>query len=152
MNAQTVIARLAKFRALGLRCQCMVAAASLLLPVVALLVKVVGYARLMAHIERGGVARAVPSRDVVREIGRAVNIAGLHGLVRVRCLSRSILLHWLLRRSGVQSQLRIGVRADRGGIRAHAWIELDGEPVNDAPGVRHEFSAFAPRDAAGVQP
>jgi Transglutaminase-like superfamily len=40
----------------------------------------------------------------------------------VTCLPRSLTLWWLLRRHGVESELRIGVRSEGERIVAHAWV------------------------------
>ncbi len=67
-------------------------------------------------------------------------------LVRIPgdCLPRSLLLGWLLRRRGVASQLRIGVKMDNGSLAAHAWVEYAGIPINDQPDVGAQFAAFQP--------
>ncbi|HVP05124.1 MAG TPA: lasso peptide biosynthesis B2 protein [Dehalococcoidia bacterium] len=51
---------------------------------------------------------------------------------KARCLQRSLALSWMLRRRGMNSRLRFGVRNGEQGIQAHAWIEIAGEPVNDS--------------------
>lgn len=49
--------------------------------------------------------------------------------LRTRCLPRALALQALLRQAGIASDLRIGVAKDsRGGLKAHAWVERDGEP------------------------
>jgi hypothetical protein len=55
-------------------------------------------------------------------------------------------LHWLLRRRGIENQLRIGVRVEGDGLAAHAWIEIAGEPINERPGVCASFSVLEPRE------
>ena len=45
-----------------------------------------------------------------------------------RCLMRSLVLAALLARRGIFGRLVIGVRPDPS-FAAHAWIEVDGEPV-----------------------
>jgi len=49
----------------------------------------------------------------------------------------------MLRRRGVASQLRIGVRINQGILDAHAWVEYAGTPVNDREDVGEQFSPFA---------
>lgn len=44
----------------------------------------------------------------------------------VTCLPRSLTLWWLLRRHGVESELRIGVRREGARIVAHAWVVCHG--------------------------
>lgn len=52
------------------------------------------------------------------------------------CLRRSLVAGWLLRRE--HPALRIGVARDGELSLAHAWLELDGQPVGELP------SEFAP--------
>jgi Transglutaminase-like superfamily len=49
----------------------------------------------------------------------------------VTCLPRSLTLWWLLRRRGVASELRIGVRRDGECIVAHAWVVCHGTVVGE---------------------
>ena len=58
------------------------------------------------------------------------------------CLSRSLVVQWLLQRSGIESSLRIGVHREGLRLEAHAWIEVDHRPVNDSQAVVERFEAF----------
>ena len=84
-----------------------------------------------------------PARDLtlsdIQLLGEAVNIAARHTPFPATCLTRSLLLGWLLRRRGVQSDLRIGVRLIQGALDAHAWVECAGLPVNDRPDLINQF-------------
>jgi len=82
------------------------------------------------------------SRDEIVRIATLVNIAALHGPFPATCLTRSLLLGWMLRRRGVASRLRIGVRFTQGILDAHAWVECAGIPVNDRPDVGEQFAPF----------
>lgn len=59
-----------------------------------------------------------------------------------RCLQRSLVLIWLLRRRGIAGQMRIGVLKGADQMAAHAWVEVAGEPVNDTPGHCAAFVVF----------
>jgi hypothetical protein len=48
-----------------------------------------------------------------------------------------------LRREGLPSQLRIGVRKADGALKAHAWVELCGSVVNDDPSAVAVFRPLA---------
>lgn len=50
---------------------------------------------------------------------------------RMICLEQSLALYFLLRRRGFAPNLRIGVQPLP--FQAHAWVELDGVPVNENP-------------------
>lgn len=74
---------------------------------------------------------------VVRAVDRALRRVPLaHG----RCLVRSIVLSRML--EDEQPELRIGVQKSAIGIRAHAWLELNGVAVAD-----HGVGAFTPLSA-----
>ena len=45
-----------------------------------------------------------------------------------RCLMRSLVLTRLLARRGIETSLVVAVRVE-GGFGAHAWVELDGQPL-----------------------
>ncbi|HET7845234.1 MAG TPA: lasso peptide biosynthesis B2 protein [Xanthomonadales bacterium] len=65
---------------------------------------------------------------------------------RSRCLHRAVLLVELARREALPLRLRLGVRNDAHGFRAHAWAEdAAGEPYGDA---RAALAGFAPLEAA----
>lgn len=50
---------------------------------------------------------------------------------RVACLEQSLLLYYLLRRQGIPVRYCHGVQPHP--FLAHAWIEYNGEPLNDVP-------------------
>jgi hypothetical protein len=50
---------------------------------------------------------------------------------RALCLEQSLALYAMLRRAGAPATLRIGARPVP--FAAHAWVEIDGEPVSEPP-------------------
>jgi hypothetical protein len=66
-----------------------------------------------------------------------------HSPFRGNCLSRSLTLWWLLRQQGLEGTLRIGTRFKDGQFQAHAWVEYDGQPLNEEPQVYYTFTVFA---------
>jgi hypothetical protein len=67
----------------------------------------------------------------------AVDLAAVWYVHQLRCLQRSVVIAWLLRRRGVGAQLVIGCRHTP--FYAHAWVELDGVVVNDQKSVRRRY-------------
>ena len=67
--------------------------------------------------------------------------ASLHPLP-VACLERSIVLRQMLRRRGVEAELKIGVRREGEKVRAHAWLEHDGRPVGEPEEVEERFATL----------
>jgi hypothetical protein len=82
-------------------------------------------------------------------LGKLIAVAANHLPLPSTCLTRSLLLLWLLGRRGLRAELRIGVKRVGSGIESHAWVEIAGMPVNDAPGVADRFTVFdAPLSSA----
>jgi hypothetical protein len=69
---------------------------------------------------------------------------------RHSCLRRAAVLTLLLRRSGHDARVVIGVRrADGGALEAHAWIACDGSEPFLEPS--EAISSFQPLSAPGVE-
>ena len=76
------------------------------------------------------------------EIGWAVTRAARFGVFRPQCLVRSLAIQRMLRRRGiVGSELRIGIRLEKKGMVAHAWVELCGAVIGDST---QNVSTFTP--------
>lgn len=113
------------------------------LPLFSLGLRILGFGRLHAWVRRKPVPiKARIGLEKIKTIGAWVNFAAKRSPFPASCLSRSMLLEWLLRRRGVTSELRIGVSLERGTLRAHAWVEVDGVPVNDEPDIARQFASF----------
>jgi hypothetical protein len=84
------------------------------------------------------------SREAVERaanIARAVDRAARRGVFRPKCLVRSLALHRMLERSGIDgSVIRIGVRRDGDELLAHAWVEHLGVTLIDSPSAVAVFS------------
>lgn len=98
-----------------------------------------GYGWTLQWIRRGIDSRKESTSVQPGDIGaaeRAVAMAGALYPGRALCLEQSLTLYLLLRRQGVPVKYRQGVQAYP--FQAHAWVEFQGEPVNDVPEhVRH---------------
>lgn len=81
-------------------------------------------------------------RKMALRVARAVNSAALHGPADPKCLERSLTLWWMLRREGIAGKLQVGGRKKAGEFEAHAWVEWDGQVLNDAADVREHFAQF----------
>ena len=135
--------RIAKFRALSWPERKLLFDSMLLLPLFWIGLRVFGLLRFQGWLNRtAAIARPSPRREELAAMGALVNIAGSHVPWPSTCLTRSLLLGWLLRRRGVSSELRIGVRLDEGRLEAHAWVEYEGRPINDADDVAARFAPF----------
>ena len=127
----------------------LISQAALILPLTEIGLRVFGFRRWKRIIENFVPGRqrcqSVPDgqiRERAVRTARAVRSAELHGLSRPNCLERSMALWWMLRREGVDVDLEIGARNQGGRFEAHAWIELDGQVLNDDVEVRTHYARF----------
>ena len=137
--------KLAKLRALSWPERRMLLAAMAWMPLFWLGLHGLGLRRFQAWLQR---PRLLSESDLplaeIRGMATTVNRAARLVRIPANCLTRSLLLGWLLRRRGVASQLRIGVKMNNGSLEAHAWVEYAGIPINDQPNVGEQFAAFQP--------
>ncbi len=53
----------------------------------------------------------------------------------VHCLARSLALRWWMRSAGIDADCIIGVRSQDGQVKSHAWVEVNGRPIDEAPEI-----------------
>jgi hypothetical protein len=119
-----------------------------MLPLFWLGVRTLGLRRMQAVMSRSRQPFAKTNGEEIRALSELVNRAAHHHPLPASCLTRSLLLAWLLRRRGWGSELRIGVRLNDGSLDAHAWLECDGIPVNDRADIAGDFRPFEESFAA----
>ena len=138
-----MLSKLSKFSALSWPERRLLLQAMLLLPLFWAGLRVFGWSRLHLWAARSPVTGNASRPDVEPAgIGALINVAAAHLPLPSTCLTRSLLLVWLLGRRGVRSELRIGVRMIEGGIESHAWVEHEGRPINDTSGTSARFAVF----------
>jgi len=164
------MSRLRKLKALSWEERWLIAQASLLLPLTAIVVHTIGVGRWQRTLARhtpfktstfdsrfataksaGTTADAGdgPSADQkTRVIANTVRVAARHGIYHANCLEQSLILWWLLARKGIESELRFGARKEHFRLEAHAWVECCGVPLNEASDVYKQFRPFQAAAAA----
>lgn len=101
------------------------------------LLSMTGFARVHAFTRgRPLVNRPATTATTVR-VCQAVEEACIWYVKRAYCLQRSSVTTWMLRRRGVPAQLVIGYRPVP--VDSHAWVEVDGQVVNDRPQYQKFF-------------
>ena len=58
-----------------------------------------------------------------------------------RCLARSLTAWWLLRRHGIETNLKVGIQKKDGKVVGHAWLEHNEKPLDDKDTV-HLYTVF----------
>jgi hypothetical protein len=75
-------------------------------------------------------------------IARMVDAADRYGVAHPSCLAKSLTLWWLLTRQGIAAKLRIGTRKDLQRLEAHAWVECEGQALNEPDEHHQHYAAF----------
>lgn len=100
-----------------------------------------GFGNVIGRIRRWAEpipATACLDTEQVQAAERAVATAAAWYPGRARCLEQSLVLYCLLRRRGVAVKYRHGVIPRP--FQAHAWIEYEGEIINDVPEHARQFA------------
>jgi hypothetical protein len=78
--------------------------------------------------------RRLADRDLAMQMRETVLRA-----FATNCLDRAVALWWSLTSRGSPAELRLGVRFDATrNLRAHAWVEVDGDALLDEIAGSHE--------------
>ena len=136
--------RFARLRSLSTAQWRVVLASLVLVPAVQVSLRARGFKRTAGALAVRSQRMAVlTDAAVARPAADAVGLVAGRSVIGARCLGRSLVLWFLLRRRGIDAELVIGAAMPRGGeLPAHAWVEVAGEPVNDTSDVRERFGAF----------
>jgi len=121
----------------------------LLLPVVAICLRVFGFRR--TYIWLGHMTSFFPVAPVspesapekARQIAQRVIFVNQNfSFYQTVCLSESLTLWLLLRRHGIPADFRLGIRTITGRFESHAWVEYDGIVLNDLENANRIYGSF----------
>jgi Transglutaminase-like superfamily len=139
--------QLRRFSALPGSARWLFVRACLLLPLLAVALRVSGFQstkrllqKRLAQSARGPVD---DEHATVEMATRMVLAAARHFFASATCLERSLALWWLLNRQGIASQLRIGVRTDNQKFAAHAWVEHQGVALGEPEAPHLHYTPFS---------
>lgn len=145
-----LVRRLRRFTALSNSDRRLLWRAFVALAMVDLGLRTRGFRSLIDQAQAGVASdeRSVGVEDLARarRYARWVRVASRFHVVPAHCLHRSLTLHRWLLKEGLPSNLRIGVRKENGELKAHAWVELGGETLNDPPDA---VASFTPLSTVG---
>jgi hypothetical protein len=120
----------------------------LLLNATSIALTFVRYRAIETTVNRVGDAAVARRADVARarHVSRLVEMAARHTPISNTCLHRASVLTTLLRREGIDAQVRLGVRKNDGILDGHAWVECGGTIVPDGPTVAQEYAPLSWRE------
>ncbi|MGC1188506.1 MAG: lasso peptide biosynthesis B2 protein [Candidatus Acidiferrales bacterium] len=122
--------------------------AGMMLSLTVVALRVLGFPRWRGRLEKYVANAPAAGGDAASRLALAREVTGLatkaerRGPLRPNCLERSLVLWWLLRRRGLPAELRIGARKENARFEAHAWVELEGEVLNDSETVHKHYARF----------
>ncbi len=100
-----------------------------------LALRILPLSRVVAISQKGPPKRRAPAgTSSVSRLARLVELAGRYAPVKATCLKIALVGSWILARKGIPTSLKIGVARQGGRLRAHAWLEREGEIVLGLPG------------------
>jgi len=105
-----------------------------------LALRIFGFARSVAFVRRLSARKPVveqPLLGMLERTAHTVTVAAAFYPGRALCLEQSLVLYLLLRRRGVNAQLRLGVQPYP--FNAHAWVEYRGLPLNEREEIIRQF-------------
>jgi Transglutaminase-like superfamily len=79
---------------------------------------------------------------VAKDISRLVNVAAHFGPHHTKCLCRSLVLLRLMSSEGLMGELVLGAKLEKAKFTAHAWVQLNGQVVNDCSEIGDTFGQF----------
>ena len=140
--------RFRRFSALDPEARKLFLRAAALLPFVGMSLHTRGYKKTRAWLQKRLESRTVIALEarspgeLVYETCRMVRAVEHHGFIRSTCLEESLALWYLLGRQNISSRIRIGVRRQAGKFEAHAWVEYEGEALNQAEELHRHYAPF----------
>ena len=118
----------------------------LILPVIDLGLRLLGYKRMRSLLNRWAKS-AVRSHEnteiVAGQVARVVSVAARWTLWPTSCLRQAILLWWFLARRNIAVEVRIGVSGDLAEhFSAHAWVEQNGRVLLGGEHARERYAVL----------
>lgn len=97
--------------------------------------------RLLYRLATQAASPTVSHTSEVQRHERLLLLVCRH-IVEGPCLTRALVLWCLLKRRGIETTLRFGVRKHDGQLESHAWMEYQGQPLAGEAHVQQGFSPF----------
>ena len=141
--------RLQQLKTLSLEEWWLLLSAMILLPLVALSLRLKGFKqtqdsmRRFISMELNLTAPNEAEMEKARIVARMVAVAAGHGAYKANCLKQSLVLWWMLARRGIKSEIVFGVQKESvNNFNAHAWVECNEVNLSDSEEVQLKFASF----------
>jgi hypothetical protein len=98
------------------------------------------FGRIHKMVKHWRVACRLPDDHSINRVCTAVNYACIWYPKQVLCLQCAFVTTYLLRRKGVPARMVLG--AQKLPFKAHAWVEVDGRPINERSNVQGTYAVW----------
>lgn len=119
---------------------------ALIVPLVQIGVKTIKFNRTFKVLNYFADSSRQPREDELKLVRRYTNYLFLYHKQFPfvgKCLARSLTLWFLLKRSGIETDLRFGIKKENQGILAHAWVEHQGNALMTEDERKENFIPFS---------
>lgn len=117
-----------------------------LLQAVSISIRWFGFNPVYSWLKRRGQGFSLQTENKPEFADQAAYVGALVGVANrripslaVSCLPESMTVWWLLRRRGIASDLRLGIRRSDDRLDGHAWVEINSRVVSGDPNVAQDF-------------
>jgi hypothetical protein len=116
-----------------------------LVPFVEFGLKAFGFNRIFNLIHRLTMRppQAEINREEANKYARLMFLSYRNSPLGGKCLARSLILWGMLRRKGMETDLRFGMKKKDGKLLAHAWVEYRGERLEPTGEHNQNYVPFA---------
>ena len=83
-----------------------------------------------------------PSENFIKNESKIIGYSAENSIFSATCLEKSLFSYFILGLYGINCDLKIGVNNASQEFSAHAWIEHEGQILNDTPEVIKKISPF----------
>jgi len=95
---------------------------------------------IYSMVKSWNVASAPSGQDTINRVCMAVNYACIWYPKQALCLQRSFVTTYLLRKHGVAAHMVLG--AQKLPFKAHAWVEVEGQAINERSNVQATYAVW----------
>ncbi len=137
-----------RYRALDPDARRLFRRAAMLLPLITVLLRLRGFGKtqkwLQVRLQKNQptLPKYATSKEIVEKTCRMVRAAVHYSMTRAGCLEQSVALWYLLNSQGFSANVRIGVPKHSEPFEAHAWVEYEGEALNQLDEVPKHYVPF----------
>jgi hypothetical protein len=81
--------------------------------------------------------------DIIQDHLAALYFSTRYSLIEPKCLARSLTLWQLLQYQNLDASVKIGVSKENRAFKAHAWVEFQGQILNDTPAYVQSYAQIS---------